>query len=82
VTILMSERGLPRSYRHMNGCGSHQPDQRPGRPVLGQVPLQDNAGRPREPSVRPLWIDRAGRLSEVALLRAGDAGGGCRENAV
>ncbi len=23
VTILMSERGLPRSYRHMNGYGSH-----------------------------------------------------------
>ncbi len=23
ITILMSERGLPRSYRHMNGYGSH-----------------------------------------------------------
>ncbi len=23
VTITMSERGLPRSYRHMNGFGSH-----------------------------------------------------------
>ena len=46
VTILMSDRGLPQSYRHMDGFGTHTYSlhQRRERAALGEVPLQDPAG--------------------------------------
>ena len=47
VTWLMGDRGIPKTWRHMNGYS--QPhlhvDQRRRRDVLGQVPLQDRPGR-------------------------------------
>ena len=45
-TILMSDRGTPRTLRHMNGYSSHtySLDERRRRAVLGQVPLQDRPG--------------------------------------
>ncbi len=46
VLILMSDRGIPRTYRNMHGFGSHtfSLDERGRREVLRQVPLQDRAG--------------------------------------
>ena len=46
VTILMSDRGLPTSLRHMNGYGSHTYSllNAAGRALLGEVPFQDPAG--------------------------------------
>ncbi len=45
VTIVMSERGIPKSYRTMHGFGSHtfRPDQQRERAHLGQVPLRQSA---------------------------------------
>jgi len=45
VTILMSDRGLPTSVRHVNGYGSPhlQPDQCRRRTRVGEIPLQDPA---------------------------------------
>ncbi len=44
VTILFSDRGLPKSYRHMHGFGSHTYSfiNAANRALLGQVPLQDS----------------------------------------
>ena len=46
VTWLMGDRGIPKSYRHMNGYGSHTYMwiNGAGDAVLGQVPLQDRPG--------------------------------------
>ena len=46
VTWLMGDRGIPRTWRHMNGYGSPHlhVDQRRRREVLGEVPLQDRPG--------------------------------------
>ncbi len=46
VTILFSDRGIPRSLREMNGYGSHTFSfiNDGQRALLGQVPLQDRAG--------------------------------------
>ena len=46
VTILMSDRGTPRTLRHMNGYRHPHlhVGQRRRRAVLGQVPLQDRPG--------------------------------------
>ena len=43
VTILFSDRGLPKSYRHMHGFGSHTYSfiNASERALLGEVPLQD-----------------------------------------
>ena len=75
VSFLMSDRGTPRFWRHMNGYGSHTfiVVQRRGREVLGQVPLQDRPGRqelhrrrgrqrpgPRLPHPRPLEAIKRG----------------------
>ena len=74
ITILMSDRGTPKSYRHMNGYGSHTFSliNQDGRTLLGEVPLQDPAGRsmpdgcgggrhhrrgPGKPPARPLQCD-------------------------
>ena len=46
VTWLMGDRGIPKTYRHMNGYSSHTymwVNAR-RRQVLGQVPLQDRSG--------------------------------------
>ena len=56
VPILMSDRGTPRTCRHMNGY--RQPhvlvDERRRRAVLGQVPLQDRSrGSRTSPTPRP-----------------------------
>ncbi len=47
-TWLFGDRGIPASYRHMNGYGSHtyQWVNAEGRRVLGEVPLQDRPGHP------------------------------------
>jgi len=58
VTILMSDRGIPRTWRHMNGYGSLVlVGQRRRRALLGQVPPQDRAGR-GEPQRRRSSGDR------------------------
>ena len=46
VTWLMGDRGIPKSWRHMNGYSSHTYMwvNAGGRAVLGQVPLQDRPG--------------------------------------
>ena len=46
VTWLMGDRGIPRTWRHMNGYSSHTYMwvNAAGREVLGQVPLQDRPG--------------------------------------
>ena len=46
VTWLMGDRGIPRTWRHMNGYSSHTYlwINAGGREVLGQVPLQDRPG--------------------------------------
>jgi catalase len=45
VTIVMSDRGIPASYRHMHGFGSTPTaSQRGQRTLLGQVPLQLQQG--------------------------------------
>ena len=46
VTWLMGDRGIPRTWRHMNGYISPHlhVGQRRGRAVLGEVPLQDRPG--------------------------------------
>ena len=47
VTILMSDRGIPASPRFMNGYGRQphlQSLERPGRTLLGEIPLQGAAG--------------------------------------
>ena len=46
VTITMSDRGIPKSFRHMHGYGSHafSLDQRRRRAALGQVSLPHAAG--------------------------------------
>ena len=56
MTILFSDRGTPRSYRHMNGYSSHtfMWYNAKGEYCLGQVPLQDRAGHPEpRPARRP-----------------------------
>ena len=82
VTWLMGDRGIPRTWRHMNGYTSPHlhVDQRRGRAVLGEVPLQDRPGhrvlhpgrgrpdgrrRHRLPHARPVRGDRARRLPEL-----------------
>ena len=69
VTILFSDRGLPTSYRHMHGFGSHTYSfiNAAGRALLGEVPLQDAAGH-REPDRR-----RGGRASSATTARATSA---------
>ena len=46
VTWLMGDRGIPKTYRHMNGYSSHTYMwvNAAGEQVLGQVPLQDRPG--------------------------------------
>ena len=46
VTWLMGDRGIPRTWRHMNGYSSHTYMwiNAAGRAVLGEVPLQDRPG--------------------------------------
>ena len=46
VTWLMGDRGIPRTWRHMNGYSSHTYlwINAAGEQVLGQVPLQDRPG--------------------------------------
>ena len=46
VTILFSDRGIPKSYRHVNGYGSHTYSliNAKERTLLGEVPFQDHAG--------------------------------------
>ncbi len=46
VTILFSDRGIPRSYRHMNGYGSHTYSfiNAKNRKILGEIPFQDGPG--------------------------------------
>ena len=46
VTWLMGDRGIPRSWRHMNGYSSHTYMwvNAAGRALLGEVPLQDRPG--------------------------------------
>jgi len=40
VTILMSERGIPRSYRHMHGLGSHTYSMiMPPASAIGKIPF-------------------------------------------
>ena len=83
VTWLMGDRGIPRTWRHMNGYSSpHLPvGQRRGREVLGQVPLQDRPGhrvlhpgrgrpdgRPRTPTTTSATCTSASR---PASSRAG-----------
>ena len=53
VTIVMSDRGIPASYRHMHGFGSHTFSfiNAKNERVLGQVPLPDPAGH-QEPDRR------------------------------
>ena len=53
VTIVMSERGIPRSFRHMHGFGSHTYSliNAEERAHLGQIPLPHPAGHP-EPDRR------------------------------
>ena len=53
VTIVMSERGIPRSFRHMHGFGSHTYSfiQRQQRADLGQIPFSHPAGH-RKPDGR------------------------------
>ncbi len=61
VTWLMGDRGIPRTWRHMNGYSSHTYSwvNAAGDKYLGQVPLQDRpghrvphpgGGRPRSPA--------------------------------
>jgi len=58
VTILMSDRGIPRTWRHMNGYGSLVlVGQRRRRALLGQVPPQDRTRR-GEPQRRRSSGDR------------------------
>ena len=90
VTWLMGDRGIPKTWRHMNGYS--QPhlhvDQRPGRGVLGEVPLQvrpgrrvphPGRGRPdrrrgrRLPPARPLRGHRARRVPVLDPPRADHA---------
>ena len=49
VTIVMSDRGIPATYRHMHGFGSHTFSfiNARQRALLGQVPLQVAAGHPQ-----------------------------------
>ena len=99
ITILMSDRGVPKSYRHMNGYGSHTfslvNDENERfwvkfhfKTMQGVECLSDEGGRghhrhrSRESSAGPVRLDRAPQLSEMALLRAGHAGGGCGEDAL
>lgn len=53
VTWLFGDRGIPASYRHMDGFGSHtfQWNNEIKRGLLGQVPLQDRPGH-QEPHHR------------------------------
>ncbi len=53
VTWLFGDRGIPASYRHMDGFGSHtyQWNNEAWRGLLGQVPLQDGPGH-QEPDRR------------------------------
>ena len=46
VTWLMGDRGIPKTYRHMNGYSSHTYMwvNAGRRQVLGQIPLQDQSG--------------------------------------
>ncbi|VTP65126.1 Catalase [Serratia rubidaea] len=46
LTIDFSDRGLPKSYRHIHGFGSHtfSPDQRRQSALLGEVPLPLRTG--------------------------------------
>ncbi len=58
-TWLFGDRGIPASYRHMDGFGSHtyQWVNADGRAGVGQVPLQDGPGHPvpRLVQRRPSW---------------------------
>ena len=47
VTYLMGDRGIPKTFRHMNGYGSHTlpVDQRRRGEALDQVPLPQRPGR-------------------------------------
>ena len=62
VTILMSDRGLPKSYRHVNGYGSHTYSflNAAERALLGEVPFQDAAGHPDPDQSRGRSADRQG----------------------
>ncbi len=42
----MGDRGIPKTWRHMNGYGSHtyRWENAGGEKFLGQVPLQDRQG--------------------------------------
>ena len=73
VTWLMGDRGIPRTWRHMNGYTSHTYMwiNAAGRAVLGEVPLQDRPGhRVLHPARgRPDGLGRH-RLPHAGPLRA------------
>ena len=78
VTILFSDRGLPKNYRQMHGFGSHtysfiNADERA---LLGQVPLQVDAGH-REPDQRRgrrRWSATTARAHQRDLFEAIERG--------
>ena len=93
VTILMSDRGLPQSYRYIDGFGSHTysfinaANERlwvkfhfKTQQGIGTGPTpkpRSRSRRPRDAPARPVRGDRARRVPEMEDLRAGHAGGGC-----
>ena len=88
VTIVMSDRGIPASFRHMHGFGSHtfSLDQRRRRTLLGEVPPRVPAGHPqphrrrgrsrgrRGPRVEPARPVRGHRTRRVPQVEALRAG--------
>ena len=78
VTIVMSERGIPRSFRHMHGFGSHTYSfiNASERADLGEIPLSHAAGH-REPDAtrRPKrWSARTARRNQRDLFESIEAG--------
>ena len=90
VTILMSDRGIPKNYRQMHGFGSHTYiHQRGQRALLGEVPLQIAAGhreshrcgsgavvaqRSRKRAARSVREHRRGDFPQLDALHPGHAG--------
>jgi catalase len=93
VTIVMSDRGIPASYRHMHGFGSHTfsfinaKNQRfwvkfhlktqQGIKNLADAEAEAAIGKCRETHQRPLREHRKERLPALDLLRSDHARGGC-----
>ena len=72
-TWLFGDRGIPASYRHMNGFGSHtfQWVNAAGERVLGEVPLQDRPGH-RVPTSEEAAVVGEGTRSTTSGPARGD----------